>query len=160
MKAQLKVYFILAILFSGCEDPEYSVGPCEFAPASLDFAEVENFRPEFNCEDCFMNVEFNEEVYEFEESQFESGIYRGYTIDSLHELHIGYENALFEFWMLIPDSEQELLDAVNVPSPIVTNEELRQALVEANNEVTDYMEKNIALKKKINHWQGIFKDLI
>ncbi len=93
-------------------------------------------------------------------SNFSAG--KNITIKFLLKLKHAYPS-LDLTYILTGQNNEEELKTINQSEIIKlrqTNEELRQALVEANNEVTDYMEKNIALKKKINHWQGIFKDLI
>ena len=117
---QLPILITCCLLFLliSCQEKDFTNGPCEFAPAHLNFAEVENLRNEYDCDDCFMEIEFMDQTYFFEGNQFESGNYRGYTVPGSYELHIGYENAFFDWRMLIPDHPDKLMQGLQVKTPL------------------------------------------
>jgi hypothetical protein len=123
-----KSLFAVLILISSCQDKISDfVGPCEFADANANFPEISNFRFGYDCEDCFINFEFMNQDYSFKESQFESGITGGVYSEEHNYLSSAYENAFFRFTVISPDKTEDLLNALNNRTPLLSQELLSNA---------------------------------
>lgn len=109
-------YFIISILtlhFSGCDNnTNFDNGPCKFAPPESNFPVIEQ-----SCAECYFNLRFQGKEYTFPGNRISPAFGGNWSQMS---------NVFFFFYLVPPNSDEELNASINVKTPLMKVETINQ----------------------------------
>ncbi|MBL7877979.1 MAG: hypothetical protein JNL53_20100 [Cyclobacteriaceae bacterium] len=109
MKLSYLIISLLTLLFSGCDNnTEYDKGPCKFAPPESNFPIIEQ-----SCKECFFNLKFQGKQYSFPGNRISPAF--GGNLSQMY-------NVFFSFYLVPPNSDEELNAGINVKTPLMKME--------------------------------------
>lgn len=106
MKQSYLIIFLLTLLFGGCDnDINYDKGPCKFAPPESNFPIIEA-----SCQECYFNLRFQGKEYLFPGNRISPAFGGGWS---------QMTNVFLFFYLVPPDSDEELNTSINVKTPLL-----------------------------------------
>ncbi|HMR56910.1 MAG TPA: hypothetical protein PKC10_06295 [Cyclobacteriaceae bacterium] len=107
---------LLLAVFVQCDNtPDFDKGPCKFAPPESNFP----LTPGTFCEECYFNFEFQDREYSFTGNKLESSYVGDYS---------KMWNVFFDFYLDLPDSDEELNGSIDVKTPLVEIESITKSI--------------------------------
>jgi len=109
MKRSFISIFVFVTLLIGCDNNiDYDKGPCKFAPPESNFPIIE-----MSCKECYFNLRFQGKDYSFPGNRLSPAFGGNWS-----EMTNGF---LF-FYLVPPNSDEELNAIVNVKTPLMKME--------------------------------------
>lgn len=113
MKPSYFSILLLAAFFLSCENtPEYDKGPCKFAPPESNFPIIP-----MTCEECYFNLTFQGKDYSFPGNKLSSPFGGDWS---------QMTNVFLSFYLIPPDSDEELYNSIDVKTPLLKMETITQ----------------------------------
>lgn len=106
MKLSYIIIFPFLIVLNGCDNAvDFDKGPCKFAPPESNFPIIEQA-----CKECFFNLKFQGKQYSFPGDRISPAF--GGNLSQMY-------NVFFSFYLVPPDSDEELYNSVDIKSPLL-----------------------------------------